>query len=107
MAVLDIPESPPDLRRVRAMMAAMGFGLVCILARLWYLQIARGDDLLAASETNRTRLIRRVPPRGQILDSEGRVIATSRPRLVVSVVPDEVKGYPESLVRLATLLNTQ
>src|SRR5258706_5076537 len=100
MALLEELESPPDQRRVRMLIGAIGLGLACIIARLWYLQVARGDELLAASETNRTRLIRRVPPRGQILDFERHVIATSRPRLVVSVVPDEIRRNPASLPKL-------
>src|SRR5437899_2358644 len=107
MSVLDVPESPPDLRRIRVLLAGIGFSFLCIVARLWYLQIVRGDELYAVSETNRTRLIRRVPPRGQILDSSGHVIATSHPRLVVSVVPDEINRNPGSLPRLAALLGAK
>ncbi len=87
-------------------MAVVTLGLLAILARLWYLQVARGDDLLAASEGNRSRLIRRVPPRGQILDRKGRVLATNRPRIVVSVVPETVRKHPEMLYLLASLLET-
>jgi penicillin-binding protein 2 len=75
-----------------------------ILARLWYLQIAHGPELLAMSETQRTRLIRRVAARGTILDSSGRVLATSRAHFVISVLPDEVTKHPDVIPRLAAIL---
>jgi len=77
-----------------------------LVARLWYLQIVHGEELLRSSEANRTRVVRRVPPRGVILDARGRVLATSRPRITVRVAPEEVKKHPELLPRVAELLGT-
>jgi len=77
-----------------------------LVARLWYLQIVHGEELLRSSEANRTRVVRRVPPRGVILDARGRVLATSRPRITVRVAPEEVKKHPELLPRVAELLDT-
>lgn len=75
-------------------------------SRLWYLQIVRGDEYLRLSEANRTRTVRRSPPRGLILDATGAVLATSRPRILVRLAPDEVKRHPEVFRRLARLLET-
>jgi penicillin-binding protein 2 len=76
-----------------------------ILARLWYLQIVKGDELLEASERNRTRVLRRIPPRGLITDAEGHVLATTRSRIVVSVLPEECGKDAQLLARLAQLLH--
>src|SRR5438477_10102303 len=102
MAIVDFPEYIPDTRRVRWFMAFVAIGVLSILARLWYLQIAHGEELEEASLGNQRRLIRRVPPRGVIEDAAGKVIATNRPRVVVSVVPEEVKKNPEMLPLLAS-----
>ncbi len=77
-----------------------------ILARLWYLQVALGEELLRASERNRTRVLRRLPPRGLITDAEGQVLATTRSRVVVSVLPEQREKDPTLLARLARLLGT-
>src|SRR5689334_16543280 len=104
MGMIEISERPPDLGRVRAMAVFIVVGLLGILSRLWYLQIAHGDELLQASITNQRRLIRRIPPRGQIQDRVGRVLATNRQQIVVSVVPYEIHKNPESLPLLASLV---
>ncbi len=106
MNYLDTPQESPVARRPMHLLTVMLVGLACIVARLWYLQVARGDELLLASERNRSKLVRRMPPRGQILDSKGRLVAGNRARMVVTVVPDEVRKSPESLITLAALLGT-
>src|SRR5437016_5719771 len=106
MSMVNAPEFIPDVSRVRRFMAIVCLGLVGIVARLWYLQIGRGDEFLAASETNRTRTIRRIAPRGLIEDRNGKILATNRRKIVVSVVPAELRKNPKSLKVLASLLNT-
>lgn len=78
-----------------------------LLTRLWYLQIAKGAELLKESEMNRERKIRVAAPRGTIYDRNGRILATSRPQFVVSVVPEEFKKDPRALLRLASILRMQ
>jgi len=105
MAMIELPDRLPDVTRVRLFMLVISVGLVTILSRLWYLQVAHGDELLEASITNQRRLVRRVPPRGIIMDRKGRVIATNRQQLSVSVIPHEIRKNPEVLPMLASLLN--
>jgi penicillin-binding protein 2 len=104
MSLIQIPEQYPDTWRVRVFMALVAFGLLGIVARLWFLQIAHGQEMWLASEANRTRNIRRVSPRGQIEDRNGVVIGTNRNQIVVSVVPEQIKKHPEALTLLASLL---
>src|SRR5438067_7683049 len=104
MAMIELAERPPDLGRVRVMTALILLGLLGILGRLWYLQIAHGDELLQASITNQRRLIRRIPPRGQIEDRAGKVLATNRQQIVVSGLPYEIHKNPEALPVLASLV---
>ena len=75
-----------------------------LLARLWYLQIALGDNLLRQSESNRIKLLRTRAPRGAILDRKGRILATSRPQFVVTVNPDDIRKNPEALHTLCGIL---
>lgn len=109
MAIVDLPEHIPDLRRVYLLAGGMMLGIFAIIARLWYLQIAHGEEFRKASEVNRSRLIRHMAPRGQIVDRSGRVLATNRQQIIVSVVPEELPKDPqereELLHRLASLLD--
>ncbi len=76
-----------------------------LLARLWYLQIALGDDLMKASEANRIKLLRTRAPRGTIYDRKHRILATSRPQFVVLAVPEKLKENPETLKTLCEILH--
>jgi penicillin-binding protein 2 len=104
MNLIHVPEPAPDLARVRVFGAILLLGIVALVARLWFLQIVEGDDLFAASEINRIRLIRNVAPRGLIEDSSGHILATNRSQIVVSVVPAEIRGTPDIIDRLAALI---
>ncbi len=100
------PIIPPDLKRIRIFIwILVGLALV-IIARLWYLQIVNGPELLKESEGNRERLIRRPPARGLILDSSGRILASNRYIFVVMVTPYETKRNPGVISHLARILNT-
>ena len=94
----------PDLRRLSVLAAIALLMLVVIGLRLWLLQIVMGRELAELSITQRTRLLRRVAARGDVVDAKGRELATNRPHFVVSVLPDELKKNPEMLPRLALLL---
>jgi len=75
---------------------------VCILlvyaifvGRLFELQITEGADLRARSERNAVRNIILEPPRGDIVDREGRVLATTRPAFGLQVMPVDLRGDRE------------
>src|SRR5262245_50857239 len=104
MSLIHAPEQYPDTWRVRVFMAIVAAGLLGIVARLWFLQIAHGKEMWWAGEANRTRLIRRMSPRGQIEDRNGAVLATNRNQIVVSVVPEQIKKHPKVLTLLADVL---
>ena len=80
------------------------FVFFILLARLWYLQIALGKDLMQASEMNAVKLLRTRAPRGTILDRKNRIIATSRPQFVVLAMPDRLHEDPEALRTLCNIL---
>lgn len=77
-----------------------------LIARLWYLQIVRGEELLNQSESNRIKLLRARAPRGTILDRKGRVLATSRPQFVVMAIPDELEKDNGAMQLLCSTLGT-
>jgi len=60
-----------------------------LISRLWYLQVATGDQLAAEATSNRVRVIQEEAPRGRILDVNGKVIVDNR--ITRSIVVDRVQ----------------
>ncbi|OPL18265.1 MAG: hypothetical protein AVO35_05295 [Candidatus Aegiribacteria sp. MLS_C] len=58
-------------------------------ARLFYLQIVRGDYYRGLSSQNHIRVVIKPAPRGLINDRNGVVLADSRPSFIVTAVPSE------------------
>jgi penicillin-binding protein 2 len=104
VSLIERPAPPPDRRRITVASVVVAVACAVLVARLWYLQIVRGDELLRDSERNRTRILRRIPPRGLITDASGVVIATTRSRIVLRVLPEEVAKRPRVLDEVAALI---
>ncbi|MDW8321772.1 MAG: penicillin-binding protein 2 [Armatimonadota bacterium] len=100
---VEIPASP-QVPHFKLYVALIALGFVALVLRLWYLQVALGNQLLAQSESNRKRFIRLFAPRGMIVDRAGRTLAMNRPEFVVSVVPAEVGNDDSALYRLSQIL---
>lgn len=94
----------PQVPHFRLYVALIAVGFAALLLRLWYLQVAMGEQLLAQSESNRKRFIRLFAPRGVIVDRAGRTLAMNRPEFVVTVVPAEIGSDDTVLHRLSNLL---
>ncbi len=79
----------PALIKRRAWMCAgflfLSFG--GLLGRLWYLQVVKGQEMLALAAQNRIRPVPLPAPRGLILDRNFKVLATSRVSHSIAVVP--------------------
>lgn len=103
--MLNPTEHVPDFRRLVALFSVMIALFTAIAARLWFLQIVMGADLEEQSILQRTRPIRKLAPRGRILEAGGGEIAVSQPHFVVAVLPDELKKYPDTLTNLALILH--
>lgn len=70
---------------------------------LFQVQVIQGGSFRRQSEQNRIRLIPVEAPRGRVLDSKGRLLATNRPSYDIIATPEDVTSdvYP----RLAKMLN--
>jgi penicillin-binding protein 2 len=79
------------------------FGVFVV--RLFQLQILQGEELEGIAEGNAVRLVRLEAPRGDILDREGRVLATTRPAFGVTVMPSDLRRPERTLSALGMLLD--
>ncbi len=79
------------------------FGLSLLATRLWYLQAVQGSYYRDLSTNNRTRTIRTVAARGDILDREGRVLVRNRPSFDVSLMLEDTPDVEGTIEQLAEI----
>ena len=93
-------------QRVWMCVAVLGLAYFGLIARLWYLQVVRGSDLLAQAQTNRLRHVPLPAPRGLILDRNNVVLATSRVRHSISIVPAALPSARRETEERLAILNS-
>ena len=79
------------------------FGLLG--ARLWYLQLFKGEYYTVESEDNSIRMKRIVAPRGMIRDRFGQMVIDNKPNYVVSIVPEDVQNLDRLTRFIATAVD--
>ena len=76
-----------------------------LLARVFYLQVVKYNELATQSEENRIYL-RTVPPvRGLIYDTKGRLLAENRPSYNLTLIRERIKNLDETLTELSKLVD--
>jgi penicillin-binding protein 2 len=102
------PSGPLDdffEQRLRLFGLLIGAALAVFGLRLFQLQMVEGEQHLRRSLRNSIRTERLTAPRGEILDRDGRVLASTRPAFHVEVMPSELRDPPRTLSVLAALLD--
>jgi penicillin-binding protein 2 len=96
----------PDSRERRTLGAvfAITFAIATLLTAFFQTQVVRGEQFALRSEDNRLRPIPIPAPRGNIVDRNGEVIATSVPGYSVLLLPGSVETIEGTLVDLAPFL---
>jgi penicillin-binding protein 2 len=110
-SLAELRDSQAELHRFHGRVAVMQIVvLVCfslLLARLSYLQIVRHDELLEQAENNRTAVIPTVPPRGNILDRNGVVLASNYSAYTLEITPSRVNDLEATIDSLADVVEIQ
>jgi penicillin-binding protein 2 len=101
---LDRGSEPVQPGRVRLAMLAVTLVFALFAGRLFQLQLIEGEELRRRSEQNSVRTVRLEAPRGEIVDREGRVLATTRPAFGLEVVPDDLRDRGRTFAALGQLL---
>ncbi|MCB9506036.1 MAG: penicillin-binding protein 2 [Myxococcales bacterium] len=88
------------------LLAFLFFLPFCALgARLYVLQVVRGDELDRLASRNFVREVELPPDRGLIYDAQGRLLAENRPAYDVFVSPRVLAKHPDAVPLLASILN--
>jgi penicillin-binding protein 2 len=90
--------------RVVWLMAIMVVFFFLAAARLFYLQVVKGEHYHKLSENNCIRLQRVKPLRGLIRDRSDRVLAENRPSFDIRIVPKDARPLAATLENLAACL---
>jgi penicillin-binding protein 2 len=75
-----------------------------LVGRLGYLQLVQGEHYEKMAIENRIRLLPLAAPRGDFLDTKGRLLVTSRLAPVISIVPMDMDDPETVLTRLSEIL---
>lgn len=93
---------------VEARLPILAIGIVLVfvvfVGRLFQLQITEGADLRERSQRNSVRTVYLEAPRGDVLDREGRVLATTRPAFGLQVLPVDLTSAEQTFAALGQLL---
>ncbi len=76
-----------------------------IFFRLWFLQIHKGEVYREKAENNRVRVRELAPPRGDILDRNGKELVTNKPSFNVVLVREDSNDIDGLLKKLSVVLN--
>ncbi len=104
MSVIHIPRKNELDLRAAGFLIAVGIALVCFFLRLWYLQLVIAPELADKATALRTVAVKRIAPRGLILDRNGVRLAGVMPKWVVTATPFQAKANPWVIQKLAVLL---
>jgi penicillin-binding protein 2 len=74
------------------------------VVRLFHLQVVEGEVLRQRSQKNSVRNVDLEAPRGEVLDREGRVIATWRPSRALRVIPNDLGDRVRIFAALGQLI---
>jgi len=107
MSVINTPRKPDLDVRMVAFPAVMILALGVLFFRLWYFQVVEGPSLVERAEASRVVPMTKPAPRGLIVDRNGERIATVRPEIVITAVPNVVKKNPWVLDKVASILNVE
>ncbi len=92
-----------DLRAILFLLACLG-SLAVVVSRLWYFQVVQSDALSRQAEASRSSFLPQLPPRGLIVDREGRTLAGVEQQLVVTAQPRAALANEEGIKKLASIL---
>lgn len=91
-------------RRAFLMGGTVAFGLFALTGRLAHLQIIQGGKYQTLATANQFNFRLIPPPRGNILDRNGKLIAGNRPSFRVMIEANEVSNIDDTLNQLTYIL---
>jgi len=94
-------ETTDEIRKkIKFYLIPVVFCFLCLLTRVWYLQILKGGYFIELSENNRVRLLSLPAFRGTIKDRNGETLVGIRPSFNLYITPEDAKGLDATFALL-------
>ncbi len=90
-------------KKIQVVILLVSLAFFLLIARLWYLQVVRGDDLRKRSENNRVRIQEIKPLRGLIMDTHGNILVDNQSSFDISIIPEAAKDTEAVMNKLINL----
>lgn len=106
-SVRNTPHRPHDgsnSSRLSILLFIFIFVVLCLLARLVYLQVVKGPEFSQAAADSRTLSVNISPHRGTIYDRNGNVLATSVDAMTIYANPKEIEDVSSAAEAAASAL---
>ncbi len=81
--------------------------ILILAARLWNLQILNGTGFRERSNSNRTKFLSTIAPRGNILDRNGKILVSNRPCFNVVWLRPDRRNSDRTIRKLAGILQVE
>lgn len=85
-------------KKFKILLWVVSIALFILIARMWSLQVIKGNVMRERSENNRVRLREIKPLRGLIKDVKGNVLVGNRASFDISIIPEDA-GYVNAVVK--------
>ncbi len=93
-------------QKFKRLFAVVLIAMSLLIARLWYLQVIKGDELRQRSESNSVRLRKIKPFRGLIMDSRGVVLVDNQPSFDILFMPSRNQDITDVITKMKVLSET-
>ncbi len=101
-------KSPVNLApRVVVTLILLVLAFLLLVARLWFLQIMRGDYYKQRSENNRLKTVYIPPPRGHFYDREGKILVKNRPAFNIEFVSEQSSDTDKTIRELSSITGVE
>lgn len=90
-------------KRFKILLLLITVAMSCIVIRLVYLQLIKGEELRHKSENNSVRLRKIMPPRGLIFDINHEVLVENKPSFDILFAPNRLKDVVPVMNKLKEL----
>ncbi|MBS1715312.1 MAG: penicillin-binding protein 2 [Armatimonadetes bacterium] len=101
----------PTDRAIDARLLALPFAVTAVIAgymvRMWFLQIVQASELQERAEVSSIAVVKKLAPRGRIVDRAGRLLAGVEPRITVLARPRTAMANPAVVDRVAAILQIE
>jgi penicillin-binding protein 2 len=102
------PEAAKEyLPRYKVIYAILTVCFIIFTARLWYLQMIKGNELREFSEKNRIKEIKVTAPRGIIFDRDGKILVENLAAYDAVILPQYVDNLEETAQAVGSTLKIE